>query len=35
VLEKTKPDLIIDCYGMNDGIYQPFSERGSRDSRKA
>ena len=26
VLEKTKPDLVIACYGMNDGIYQPFSE---------
>jgi lysophospholipase L1-like esterase len=26
VLEKTKPDLVIADYGMNDGIYQPFSE---------
>jgi lysophospholipase L1-like esterase len=26
VLEKTKPDLIIACYGMNDGIYHPYSE---------
>lgn len=26
VLEKTKPDLIIACYGMNDGIYYPFGE---------
>lgn len=26
VLEKTKPDLVISCYGMNDGIYLPFSE---------
>ncbi len=26
VLEKTKPDLIVACYGMNDGIYHPFSE---------
>ncbi len=26
VLEKTKPDLVIACYGMNDGIYLPFSE---------
>lgn len=25
VLEKTKPDLVIACYGMNDGIYLPFS----------
>lgn len=24
-LEKVKPDLIIACYGMNDGIYYPFS----------
>jgi len=24
VLEKTKPDLVIADYGMNDGIYQPF-----------
>ena len=23
VLEATKPDLVIACYGMNDGIYQP------------
>ncbi len=26
VLEKTKPDLVMACYGMNDGIYLPFSE---------
>jgi lysophospholipase L1-like esterase len=26
VLEKTKPDLVIACYGMNDGIYLPFDE---------
>ena len=26
VLEKTKPDFVIACYGMNDGIYLPFSE---------
>ncbi len=26
VLEKTKPDVVIACYGMNDGIYLPFSE---------
>jgi lysophospholipase L1-like esterase len=25
-LEKTKPDLVIACYGMNDGIYYPPSE---------
>ena len=26
LLERAQPDLIIACYGMNDGIYQPFSE---------
>ena len=26
VLEKTKPDLVVACYGMNDGIYYPFGE---------
>jgi lysophospholipase L1-like esterase len=26
VLAKTRPDLIVACYGMNDGIYYPFSE---------
>ncbi|MEW6302054.1 MAG: SGNH/GDSL hydrolase family protein [Verrucomicrobiota bacterium] len=26
VLQKTKPDLVIACYGMNDGIYHPFGE---------
>ena len=26
VLQKTRPDLVIACYGMNDGIYEPFSE---------
>lgn len=25
-LEKLKPDLVVACYGMNDGIYHPFSE---------
>ncbi len=24
VLEKTKPDTVLACYGMNDGIYLPF-----------
>ena len=24
VLDKTKPDVVIACYGMNDGIYLPF-----------
>lgn len=26
VLTKTKPDLVFACYGMNDGIYQPYAE---------
>lgn len=26
VLAKTKPDLVVACYGMNDGIYHPFRE---------
>lgn len=26
VLEKLKPDVVVACYGMNDGIYHPFSE---------
>lgn len=26
VLEKTKPDLVIACYGINCGIYEPFDE---------
>ena len=26
VLDATRPDLILACYGMNCGIYQPFSE---------
>jgi len=26
VLEKTKPDVVFICYGMNDGIYHPQSE---------
>lgn len=25
-LEKVKPDVVVACYGMNDGIYFPFSE---------
>jgi lysophospholipase L1-like esterase len=25
-LDKVKPDLVVACYGMNDGIYYPFSE---------
>jgi len=26
VLEKSKPDLVVACYGMNCGIYLPFAE---------
>ncbi len=26
MLARTKPDLVVLCYGMNDGIYYPFSE---------
>lgn len=26
VLEKCKPDLVVACYGMNDGIYYPFGD---------
>jgi lysophospholipase L1-like esterase len=25
-LEKTRPHIVVACYGMNDGIYHPFSE---------
>src|SRR3989454_3392034 len=25
VLDRTKPDTVIACYGMNDGIYLPFA----------
>jgi len=25
-LDKIQPDLVVACYGMNDGIYHPFSE---------
>ncbi len=26
VLERTKSDLVVACYGMNDGIYYPFAQ---------
>ena len=26
VLSRAKPDLVVACYGMNDGIYYPFGE---------
>ena len=25
ILERTKPDLVVACYGMNDGIYYPLA----------
>jgi lysophospholipase L1-like esterase len=28
VLAKAKPDIIFACYGMNDGIYHPYSQEG-------
>jgi lysophospholipase L1-like esterase len=34
VLEKTRPDIIVACYGMNDGIYQPFAEKRFRAFRE-
>ncbi|MFK5921133.1 MAG: SGNH/GDSL hydrolase family protein [Verrucomicrobiota bacterium] len=27
ILKNTDPDLVFICYGMNDGIYQPFAEK--------
>ena len=27
ILNQTTPDLVIACYGINDGIYHPFNER--------
>ena len=26
VLDQAKPDVVVACYGMNDGIYHPFAE---------
>ena len=26
VLQQTQPDVVVVCYGMNDGIYYPFSD---------
>lgn len=26
-LDKTQPDVVVACYGMNDGIYYPFSQQ--------
>ncbi len=33
-LEKVKPDIVFACYGMNDGIYYPFSEERFEAYRK-
>lgn len=33
-LRKTKPDLILACYGMNDGIMLPFDEGRFKDFQK-
>lgn len=30
ILEKTKPELVFACYGMNDGIYHPLSQERTR-----
>jgi lysophospholipase L1-like esterase len=30
VLEATRPDLVVACYGMNDGIYYPYDEARAR-----
>lgn len=27
VLKKSKPDVVVACYGINDGIYYPFDEK--------
>lgn len=27
VLQATQPDVVVACYGMNDGIYHPFDEK--------
>src|SRR5207245_9870562 len=32
ILEKTKPDIVVACYGMNDGIYHPFSVQRFKNS---
>src|SRR5260221_8187643 len=33
-LDKIKPDMVVACYGMNDGIYYPFSEDRFRKFRE-
>ncbi|MDF1572159.1 MAG: SGNH/GDSL hydrolase family protein [Bacteroidales bacterium] len=34
VVAETKPDLVLACYGMNDGIYLPFSEKRFKKYKK-
>jgi lysophospholipase L1-like esterase len=34
VLDQTKPDLVVACYGMNCGMYYPFSEERFAQYRK-
>lgn len=34
ILTKTKPQLVLACYGMNDGIYHPLSEDRTRAFQK-
>jgi lysophospholipase L1-like esterase len=33
-LRKIRPDLVVACYGMNDGIYYPFSEERFAEYRR-
>ncbi len=35
VLEQTKPELVVACYGMNDGIYYPLGDDRLLPSRVA
>ena len=34
VLEKAKPEVVVACYGMNDGIYVPLNMTDSRRFRR-
>lgn len=33
-LQKVRPDVVVACYGMNDGIYHPFDEQRFADYQK-
>jgi lysophospholipase L1-like esterase len=35
VLERAKPEVVVACYGMNDGIYLPLTGAGSPRFRRA